>query len=295
MKNFYKLVFLYVFVILGVSCQATKEIVNPDLEEWISLFNGVDLTGWDIKITGHELNDNFNNTFSVMDSMIRVQYQGYEAFNGEFGHLYYHKPFSHYKLRFDYRFRGEQLKGGPSWAVRNSGAMLHSQSAGSVEIDQQFPVSVELQLLGGLGEGERTTGNVCSPVTAVLMADTINYNHCINSNSKTYHGDQWVHVEAMVLGGEKMAFIVEGDTVLTLKEPQIDGDVWESLGIIRDKEKWESMKGIPLTEGYIALQSESHPVDFKNIELLDLCGCMDPKAINYKSYYVKEKPESCKY
>jgi len=275
-----------------------------DKEEWISLFNGTDLSGWDIKIAGYELNHNYNETFVVVDSMIRIRYDDYEEFNDAFGHMYYELPFSYYKLRFDYRFVGEQLKGGASWNVRNSGVMLHSQSAASNEFGQGFPVSVELQLLGGLNEGERTTANVCTPGTAVELGDTVNYNHCISSSSLTYHGDQWVHVEAVVMGGEYMSFIVEGDTVLSFQRPQVGGGFiseqnqgrdWDEFGIIRDKEQWIGKSGSVLTEGYIALQAESHPIDFKNIELLDLCGCMDKNAKNYRAYYVKDDPEQCIY
>ncbi len=299
----YQLLFL-LSIFLLLACQSSSNLSDPNEEEWVSLFNGKDLTGWDIKIAGYPLNENYNETFVIEDSMIRIRYDRYEEFNDAFGHLYYKEPFSHYKLQFDYRFVGEQLKGGASWNVRNSGIMLHSQSAASNEPKQGFPVSVELQLLGGLGKGERTTANVCTPGTAVVMGDTVNYQHCINSSSKTYHGDQWVHAEAVVLGGESMTFIVEGDTVLTFQKPQIGGGFlseqyqgkdWDQMGIIRDKDKWIAQKGTILTEGYIALQAESHPIDFKNIKLLDLCGCTDPEAKNYKSYYVCDKPETCKY
>lgn len=278
--------------------------MNPDTEEWISLFNEKDLTGWDIKFSGHELNDNYKNTFLVQDSMIRVSYDSYDSFNGKFGHMYYDTPFSYYKLSFDYRFTGNQIPGGSHWNVRNSGIMLHSQSATSNEFGQTFPVSVELQLLGGLGEKDRTTGNVCTPGTAVVMGDTINFDHCIKSNSKTYHGDQWVHVDATIMGGEYMEFIIEGETVLRFEKPQINGGFihesqegkdWERAKINDTKADWIAKKGHILTNGYIALQAESHPIDFKNIQLLDLCGCMDSKAKNYKSYYVKNKPEDCKY
>ena len=290
-----------VCLLFVIACQPGKNIA--DKEEWISLFNGTDLSAWDIKIAGHELNDNYKGTFVVEDSMIRIRYDSYDEFNDAFGHMYYKVPFSYYKLRFDYRFVGEQLKGGASWNVRNSGVMLHSQSAASNELGQGFPVSVELQLLGGLNEGERTTANVCTPGTAVELGDTINYNHCINSSSSTYHGDQWVHVEAVVMGGEYMSFIVEGDTVLSFQRPQVGGGFisaqnqgrdWDAFGIIQDKEQWIKKSGSVLTEGYIALQAESHPIDFKNIELLNLCGCMDKKARNYKSYFVKNDPEQCK-
>jgi len=285
-----------------MACTATEQ--QPEQEEWISLFNGTDLSGWTIKIAGYELGENYNETFVVEDSMIRVRYDNYDTFDDAFGHMYYETPYSHYKLRFDYRFVGEQLEGGAVWNVRNSGVMLHSQSAESNEIGQGFPVSIELQLLGGLNEGERTTANVCTPGTAVEMADTVNYNHCINSNSKTYHGDQWVRAEAIVMGGESMTFVIEGDTVLTFQKPQIGGGFlsteyqgqdWEAMGIIKDKDMWLAKAGTILTEGYIALQAESHPIDFKNIELLNLCGCMDENAKNYKSYYVQDDPEACLY
>lgn len=288
------------FVVMA--CQSNKSDV--DSEEWISLFNGTDLTGWDIKIAGFEMNDNYNDTFVVQDSMIRIQYDHYDEFNDAFGHMYYKEPYSYYKLRFDYRFVGEQLKGGASWNVRNSGVMLHSQSAESNEIGQGFPVSVELQLLGGLNKGERTTCNVCTPGTAVEMKDTINFKHCINSRSKTYNGDQWLSVEAVVMGGESMSFIIEKDTVLSFQRPQVGGGFiseqqegrdWDTFKIINDKEAWIQKAGTILTEGYIALQAESHPIDFKNIELLNLSGCMDPKAKNYKSYYVHSAPGKCKY
>lgn len=288
------------FLLCAVIANAQK---ISEKEAWISLFNGKDLTGWDIKITDYPVNENYKNTFVVEDSMIRVRYDNYDEFNDHFGHLYYHKPFSYYKLKFDYRFVGQQLKGGASWNLRNSGVMLHSQSAESNEFTQDYPVSVELQLLGGLNKGERTTANVCTPGTAVEMGDSVNYNHCINSSSKTYNGDQWVHVEAIVLGGEQMTFIVEGDTVLTFQKPQLtkgfinanlDND-WDKFGITETKENWLAHAGDVLTEGYIALQAESHPVDFKNIQLLNLRGCMDPKAKNYKSYYVKDDRSQCIY
>ncbi len=276
---------------------------NNENEEWISLFNGTDLDGWEIKISDYQLGMNLYETFVVEDSMIRIKYDGYEEFNDAFGHMYYDTPFSYYKLSFDYRFVGEQLHGGATWNVRNSGIMLHSQSASSNEFAQHFPISIELQLLGGLNGGKRTTANVCTPGTAVEMDNQVNYKHCINSTSATYHGDQWVHCEAIVMGGESMTFVVEGDTVLHFEKPQVGGGFiskrngldWNKHGIERDQELWVSKDGMILTEGYIALQAESHPIDFKNIKLLNLCGCKDPKARNFKTYYKKDIRSKCEY
>ena len=272
-------------------------------EDWISLFNGKDLSGWDIKIAGYPVNTNLYQTFRIEDGMIRINYDGYSEFSNLFGHMYYEKPFSYYRLKFEYRFVGQQLTGGTRGNNRNSGIMLHSQSAESNNFNQGFPVSIELQLLGGLGTGNRTTANVCTPGTAVELNGKVDYRHCINSSSKTYDGDQWIHVEAIVMGDEYMTFIVNGDSVLTFQKPQIggafisksrEGKDWDEFGVT-DKEIWISKEGNTLTEGYIALQSESHPIDFRNIELLDLVGCMDPKALNYRTYFVKADNSRCVY
>lgn len=278
-----KLIYPWVLPLLclAIGCQsATAPPSNSTQEGWQPLFNGRDLTGWDIKMAGRPLNDNFRNTFRVEDSMLRISYDDYANFDGAYGHLYYQQPYGHYKLRFDYRFVGDQVPGGESWNVRNSGVMLHSQSAASNDPAQTFPVSIELQLLGGLGDGPRTTGNVCTPGTAVVMGDTVNYQHCVNSTSATYDGDRWVSAEAVVLGSEAMHFLIEGDTVLSFTQPQIgggfiyrsaDGADWKQAGFTpATQQAWMQRQGELLTEGYIALQAESHPIDFRNIRLLDL-------------------------
>lgn len=271
-------------------------------EEWVRIFNGKDLSGWDIKIAGLPLNENYKNTVRVEDGMMRIAYDQYKNFDGKYGHIYYKKPFSYYRVRFTYRFLGEQTPGGDSWNVRNSGVMVHSQSAESVSFGQTFPVSLELQLLGGLGKGPRHTGNLCTPGTQVYMDGKLQEAHCIDSNSKTYDGDQWVTAEAIVLGDSVVHHVVNGDTVLTFERPQVGGGFvgagndWKS-GHFSDEAAnyWISRANTPLGEGYIALQAESHPIDFKNVEVLDLRGCMDPKALNYKSYFVKSDNTQCQY
>ena len=245
-SGMYFLISLILPFMLLLSCQPAGE-----KEEWISLFNGENLDGWDIKIAGYELNENFGNTFRVEDGMLVVAYDEYETFDDRFGHIFYHQPFSHYKLRLEYRFFGEQVPGGAGWAYRNNGVMFHSQSAASMEFDQHFPVSVEAQLLGGPGEGERPTGAVCTPGTNVEVNGERRYEHCIQPFlSKTFHGDDWVKFELVVYGDSLVHHIVEGDTVFT-------------YGNLRLEET-----GLPLGKGYIALQAESHPTAFRNIEIL---------------------------
>lgn len=263
----------------------------PDKEEkdWIQLFNGKDLNDWDIKIAKHELNDNFGNTFRVDSGKMIVRYDQYDSFRYQYGHIFYKKKFSYYLLAVEYRFVGDQATGGEGWARRNSGAMLHCQSPQSMMRDQDFPISIEAQFLGGLGEGERPTANLCTPGTDVHLADTLFTQHCINSNSKTYNGDQWVRVEMLVLGDSLIRHMVNGDTVLEYTKPQIGS------GVVHNFDSAVKLDGTPLTEGYISLQSESHPIEFRKVELLELKGCKDPKAKNYKSYFVKADNGSCLY
>ena len=278
---------LYFFLVVIVfSCEKPN---NPDEKEWIQLFNGKDLNDWQIKITGHNLNDNFGNTFRVEDGLLKVKYDQYDSFREQFGHIFFKQKFSYYLLAVEYRFVGDQCKGGPAWARRNSGAMLHSQDPATMLKDQNFPISIEAQLLGGLGEGNRPTANLCTPGTQVHMGDTLFTPHCISSKSKTYDGDQWVRAEFLVLGDSLIRHIVAGETVLEYTKPEIGG------GAVSPVDPKVKIDGTPLTEGFISLQSESHPVEFRKVELLNLKGCKDPKAKNYKSYFVKTDNLTCKY
>ncbi len=244
---------------------------------WIKLFNGKDLKDWDIKITGHQLNDNFGNTFKVENGNLKVSYENYDDFNSQYGHIFHKKKFSYYLLVMEYRFTGDQVKGGPGWAYRNSGAMLHCQPANTMGKDQDFPISLEEQLLGGNGKNNRSTANLCTPGTNVVMNNKLITAHCIESKSKTYHGDQWVHVEALVLGDSIIKHIVEKDTVLVYEKPQIGG------GSVSNYDPAIKQDGKLLSEGYISLQSESHPVEFRKVELFDLAPyAKDPKKLEKK-------------
>jgi len=262
---------------------------NADREEWISLFNGKDLNDWIIKIRGHEVGENFVNTFRVNNGMIEVRYDKYTTFDNQFGHLFYKQPFSNYRLRVEYRFVGEQVPGAPDWAIRNSGAMLHSQDPRTMPAEQDFPISIEFQFLGGLSNGmARSTGNMCSPGTNIVYGGKLETRHCINSTSETFNGDQWVVAEAVVLGNKKVTHLINGKSVIEYSEPQVGG------GAVSGHNPAVKQDGKQLTEGYIALQSESHPVDFRKVELLNLKGCMNPAASNYKRYYVEPDPAACR-
>ena len=253
-------------LLVSINVFAQEKIKNG---KWIKLFNGKNLDGWVPKIKGHPVNDNFGNTFRVQDGAITVSYDQYgDQFKEQYGHLFYKKPFSAYLLVVEYRFTGEQIKDGPGWAFRNSGAMLHGQSPETMEIDQDFPISIEAQFLGGNGKDERSTLNLCTPGTNVVMEGKLFTPHCVNSTSKTFHGDQWVTVQLLVLGDSLIKHIVGTDTVLVYGKPQYDGkDQWVKQAGFQD--------GATIKKGTISLQSESHPVQFRKVELFDLEQFMD--------------------
>lgn len=241
---------------------ATQE--SPSLadkpDEWIQLFNGKDLTGWIPKIKGQKLGDNWNDTFRVEDGVIKVGYDKYDKFDQRFGHLFYEKPFSNYILRVEYRFVGEQVKDGPSWAYRNSGVMFHGQDPATMAVEQEFPVSIEAQFMGGNGKDKRSTLNVCTPGTNIVLNGKLHKDHCTNSTSATYHGDQWVTVEIEVHGNDLIRHRIDGKTVLEYTKPQLDPDDKWAKPLIKDG-------NLMLSGGSISLQSESHPCEFRKVEI----------------------------
>ncbi len=258
-------------------------------EDWQQLFNGRDLSGWDVKIAGHELGDNFGQTYRVEDGLLKVRYDGYDSFDRRFGYLFYREPFSHYRLAVEYRFVGEQAPGHPgAWAYRNSGIMVHGQPAETMLRDQNFPVSLEVQLLGGDGVDARSTANLCTPGTHVHMEGELVTEECIRSTSRTYHGDVWVRAEVLVLADSLVRHFVDGVQVFEYTAPTYGG------GMVNVFEPAVKPDGAPVTSGTISLQSESHPLDIRKVEILDLAGCMDPGSPSYRSYYVASDPNDCR-
>ncbi len=269
---------------------------NPEAQEWIQLFNGRNLQGWDVKINGYDLNHNYGETFRVEDGLLKVVYDAYREFEDRFGHLFHREKFSHYIVAVEYRFVGEPVPGVPDWlSPRNSGLMIHSQSARSIGKDQGFPVSVEVQLLGGSESGEASTANLCPLGTVVELNGRPATEDCLLSSSRTYRDDQWVRVEVKVLGGSRIEHIVEGETVMVYEKPRILQDERHHFDPSAAENGMLPEDGTLLEEGYIALQSESHPIEFRKVELLNLAGCMDPEASNYKSYYLKSENSRCDY
>ncbi|MEO5683512.1 MAG: DUF1080 domain-containing protein [Chitinophagaceae bacterium] len=250
-------------LLAGISCILASCTLQNKVSKATPLFNGKDLNDWTIKIKDHPINENYGNTFSVADGAMKVSYDKYDDFKEQYGHIFYKKKFSAYLLVVEYRFTGEQVKNGPGWAIRNSGAMLHCQPPETMDLHQDFPISLEEQYLGGNGKDERSTANLCTPGTNVVLDKQLYTQHCVNSRSTTYPGDQWVHIEALVLGDSIIKHIAGADTVLVYEKPQYDG-----------KDKWVKQMGYKdgalIKDGYISLQSESHPVEFRKVAIYNL-------------------------
>lgn len=236
--------------------------LNAHAEEWIQLFNGKDLDGWILKFAQMPVGENHNDIFRVEDGMLKVSYDQMEKFDGRFGHLFYHKPFSHYRVRAEFRFTEKRAEGGPNWAFRNNGLMLHSQHPDEMRLDQNFPTSIEMQLWGNDPEkGEafsgRPMGNLFTPGTKVTLNGEESNGGNDTSSSPHFSGLDWVTVEAEVRGHDEIVHYVNGEEVLRYQNPRLDD-------------------GTPLSSGYIAIQAETHNTEFRKIELLPLPGNESP-------------------
>lgn len=258
--------FFIVICFIGIFCisckQETKQPKTQDQPKWVSLLSNDNIDDWIVKIKGYPAGENYKNTFRINNGILSVNYTEYQdTFNNTFGHIYYKKPFSNYRLRLDYRFLDDQIADGEEWGYKNSGIMLHCEDPKNIGLDQAFPVSIEAQFLGGNGKEERPTGNVCTPGMHINIDDKLVTEHCISSTAKTYHDDQWVHVEVEVRSDSIIRHFINGEKVIEYTKPVYGGDYGTPFS--------ESRAGKPVTSGYISLQSESHPIEFKNIEILE--------------------------
>lgn len=249
---------------LLLSFLASLSFLHAEEPEWIQLFNGKDLSNWTPKVRGCPVGENYRDTFRVEDGVLKVSYSKYDSWGNRYGHLIFKRRFSNYRLRFEYRFTGSQIALAPIWAVRNSGFMIHCEAPETMDMNQDFPTGIQVQLLGGLDKGERSTMNVCTVGTHVMKDGKILPGHCNNSSSKTYNGDVWVSAEIEVHGNGVIKHFVEGKEVLSYDKPFLDEKdthAKDLIGITGEKQ---------LSSGFIALQAVSHPIEFRKIELLML-------------------------
>jgi len=248
------------------SCKAKDGIqnaANSTKNQWVSIFNGEDLGGWNVKIKGHPLNENFANTFRVADGIMSINYDGYgNNFDSRFGAIYFDKKLTNYRLKLDYRFVGETAPGAPAWGFKDSGVQFHSQAPESMDIDQGFPVCIEYNLHGGNGTEDRPGGQINTNGMYVEINGKLSKK---NSNppivKKTFHDNQWITIELDVKDGVISHFL-NGEKILTYGNPVLNPEHKLAKTLIKQGET-------AVTSGYISFQSNSHPIDFRNIELME--------------------------
>lgn len=248
---------------IGISCNAPKSgSAGAGRAKWVALFNGKDLQGWTPKFAGFKPGENLLNTFRVEQGILSTRYDQYDRFNDHFGALYFNKPFTNYRLRFEYRFVGDTVAGAPSWGYKDGGIQYHGQDPASMQVDQPFPVCLEYNLHGGNGQGERPTGEICAPGIYFDIDGKRNTLFCTPpSVKKTFHGSEWVQGEIEVNNG-RISHFVNGEKVLEFSNPRYDPGNENARKLIRDGNDLVS-------GGFISIQSNSHPMDFRNIEILE--------------------------
>jgi hypothetical protein len=247
---------------------ATAPVATAKEPGWKPLFDGKSLKGWTPKIRGYPLGENFAGTFSVKDGTLRVSYAGYDGTFGErFGHLFYAKPFKAYRLRLEYRFTDPSPPDTPGWAIRNNGVMIFSQDPKTMALGDSFPVSVEAQIIGPGSAAAKTNGNVCTPGTNIVMDGKLITQHCTNSKFAATPNGEWVSFEVEVLPSGQVTHIVNGERVLTYSGVQLDptGNMANSKPLIA-----QAGGKLELSSGYIAIQSEGAPIEFRKIEIMEL-------------------------
>ena len=106
-----KLLFSLLFLCFATPVLLAQKAASR--EEWVRIFKTERTSAAGTsKIAGQPLNDNYKNTVRVEDGMMRIVYDDYKTFDGKYGHIYYKKPYSYYRVRFTYRFLGKQTPGG---------------------------------------------------------------------------------------------------------------------------------------------------------------------------------------
>lgn len=238
--------------------------VSAPTGQWVSLFNGKDLNDWTVKIAGEALNDNYRQTFRVEDGLLKVSYQQYEQFGNRFGSLFYNKKLSHYWIRAQYRFVGSAAAGAPGWTYKNSGIQLHGQSPESMRKEQEFPVAVEFDLVGSGYFGNRPTGDVCQNGTRVLIDHKPLEGQCSKLSDITIRDDRWTTALAEVDGGKLVRQIVDGGLVVEYSDLKLDKTNADAQRLIAGG------ADEALTSGYISIQSNGFPIEFRSIEILPL-------------------------
>lgn len=223
---------------------------------WVNLFNGKDLTGWVPLIHKSKVGENYMDTFRAdsVNKVIRIAYDKYpnQSFDGRIGNLYYNKRLTNYRVRVTYRFIEPQAKNPVSWGRNNSALMIFAVDPYTITGDPQLPPMIELQLLGSPSAGGTTSPNYCDLGGMSMQQHSA---RCGNNGSgkAPNPANQWTTVEAEVhVTGVTKVFQLPDTTnpAQTMSGPRYMNQA--------------------VTGGFVALQSESQPIEFKDILLKEL-------------------------
>jgi hypothetical protein len=245
---------------------ATTEHQQP-ARKWQPLFDGRTLNGWTPKVVGYPAGEDPLQTFRVKDGVIYVSYDKYGGkMDGRWAHLFYKEPFKAFHLSLDYRFVGEEMLPLRPTPV-NSGVMFDSQSPESMALGQGYPIAVEGQLLGAYPAGPpRFNGSFCTMGTKIFGQDK-DLGHCVASSVAPASMGTWVHYELEVTADGHASESIDGKSTVSVDRVELD----PSFTRFPIKNLIEAANGrLQLNGGYIALQSEGHPIEFRNIRIMPL-------------------------
>ncbi len=260
MKHFRLLLIFLPFVFQSYDSNKIS-IEKKGLKKWVKLFNGKNLNNWTPKIAGYKLGENYGNTFRVENGILSIRYNQYDSFRNRFGALYYDKKLTNYRLKVEYRFLGITTPGAPSWGYRDGGIQYHSQPPSTLGLNQSFPVCLEYNLHGGNGTDERPVGEICASGMKVEINGKRNTSFCtLPTVKRTFHGDQWVVAEIEIRNG-KITHFTNGEQILQFNNPSFDSA--HAIG-----KNFISPGNDLVKDGYISFQSNSHPMDFRRIEIM---------------------------
>lgn len=117
------LIFYFAILLTVFSCTNSSE-PKP-----VSLFNGVDLTGWHVDVPAMDQNPDTINPFIVRDSML-------VSLGTPGGHLITDSVYSNYRITAEYRFAG---------VPGNCGLLVHASTPRALY--GMFPKSLEVQMM----------------------------------------------------------------------------------------------------------------------------------------------------
>jgi hypothetical protein len=257
-------------VLLLSGCTSTPTSTKP---AWQPLFDGKTLNGWTTKIVGYPAGEDPLETFRVKDGAIVINYDKYGGdMQARWAHLFYNQSFKFYKLSLEYRFVGEDMQ--PLRPTQwNSGVLYHAQSPQSMSLNQPYPVSAEAQILGTFAApyrdgGPRMTSSACGLGTALSYGGVVT-DDCFKSRVPTKPNDQWVLFELEVLPEGVINHYIDGKLAVTYDHLLLDTS--DARKRFPSQQMIDAQGGNrELTSGYITFQSEGHPVEFRNIKIMEL-------------------------